>query len=300
MGSDNQTNHSEHDFMAFCAKIENDPGTWETLKLGFSAQMKQREILQDMDQAATYLKKAREDALFAFKELNERARTLKAEAESYIFTDNDILLFANIKTSESRERMGIITQETRLALPSDVELEKLPASGNMRALKTFADEKMRTARQVRAISSLASDANRRNNIGIQRKNRHLPLVMLVEDDRFTASYATQLLSKDYEVFHVRTGEEAIDYYMDYAPDVVLIDVHLPGMSGTDTLQMIKTMDPHAYCIILSVDSSQSTVIAASKDGADRYLRKPYTKERLLWTVQQSPHIQPNFSAQAQT
>lgn len=281
---------SEHDFLAFCVKIEQDPRHWETLKVNFAQTGKQRELLKDIETAPARLKSDREAALSIFHQINEDAKTLKTEAVSYIFTDNDVLLFADIPNTDIRSRFAELHRKTAKIIPDSVKLEQFQAYENMRALKQFSEEKMRTARQVRAISSLTTDTSRREAVGIQRQNRQMPLVMLVEDDRFTAAYTTQILSKDYEVFHVRTGEEAIEYYMDYAPNAVFIDMHLPGMNGADTLHMIKAMDPDAYCVILSVDTTRSVVLLASEDGANSYLRKPYNKNRLLWTARQSPHI----------
>lgn len=281
---------SEHDFLAFCAKIEADPGHWETLKLNFSHALKQRELLRDLGNAGTRLKSAREVALKTFHDINERAKTIKTEAVSYIFADNDILLFADVQNSEMRHRLNILGEEIQPSLPPQITVEHMLAAQHIEELKHFADEKILSARQMRAISALTVESSKRDNVAIQRKNRELPLVMLVEDDRFTAAMTVQLLSKDYDIFHVRTGEEAIEYYLDYAPDAVFIDIHLPGISGNETLQMIRAMDPQAYCVMLSVDTSRAAVMSASQDGANSYLRKPYNKERLLWTVRQSPHI----------
>lgn len=290
MSHDQDFARSEHDFLAFCAKLEAEPKGWETLKVNFAQTINQREILRDRTAAPDRLKTARQVALDTFHKINEAAKAPKTEAVSYIFTDNDIMLFADIDSPDIRGRFMTFEDETRKTLPPGVALEHWVAAGEIGEIKQIADDKMRTARVVRALSALAVENPRQDTLAIKRKNRTLPLVMLVEDDRFTAAYTVQLLSKDYEVFHVRSGEEAIDYYLDYAPDAVFIDMHLPGMSGADTLHMIKTMDPDAYCVILSVDTARSTVLLASGDGANSYLRKPYNKDRLLWTVRQSPHI----------
>src|SRR5690606_8687745 len=98
---------------------------------------------------------------------------------------------------------------------------------------------------------------------LRRKRRDSPLVMVVEDDRFTASYIQNFL-REYDVVIARNGEEAILKYIEYAPDAVFMDLHMPGLNGDQALQAIKAADPDAFVVMLSVDTAQHSIMSASE------------------------------------
>jgi DNA-binding response OmpR family regulator len=60
-----------------------------------------------------------------------------------------------------------------------------------------------------------------------------PTILLVEDDDFAAMVAAEMLAADYDVRHVDNGQAALDFMAEGAPDLVLLDVEMPGMSGYD-------------------------------------------------------------------
>lgn len=290
MQTTDQANQSEHEFLSFCEKIKADEAPWNTLHVGYSEVFDRSSLLKNLAAAGPYIQKKRAEAMQTFTAINNQAKDLKTEAVSYIFTDNDIILFARQKDSDVAERFEVLRTQTRLALPPQIPVELLHTDDDLGKLIRLGNNKVETSRCMRAMHIVAEANPKRETLAIRRQGRKVPLVMLVEDDRFTAAYTTELLAKDYEVFHVRSGEEAVEYYLDYAPDAVFIDLHLPGICGNAVLQLLNALDPQAYCVMLSVDSSQTAVIEAAQTGANSYLRKPYNKERLLWSVRQSPHI----------
>lgn len=88
----------------------------------------------------------------------------------------------------------------------------------------------------------------------------------------------------------RTGEEAILKYIEYAPDAVFLDIHLPGINGHQALQALKAADSEAFVVMLSVDTAKASIMAASENGAVSYLKKPFSRERVLNTLRLSPFI----------
>jgi CheY-like chemotaxis protein len=153
----------------------------------------------------------------------------------------------------------------------------------------LADAKLLSAKCFEAYKAMG-DANRVMSIPIRRSRRDVSKVMIVEDDRFTASYAANILSKDYDLTICRTGEEGIIAYIEHAPDIVFLDIHLPGINGHDTLQAIRAVDPKAFVVMLSVDTAQNSISRATKTGAHSFLKKPFSKDRLLNTVKSSPYV----------
>ena len=283
---------SEFDFLSFCHQMKDETThDWNSLVVNYSAVLNPRALLKDVPKIDDVLRHNREQALKTFHFMNEEAKKLKTKAVSYIFADNDIALFADLHDPLQKGMFHDLRYATAAALPPSVTIQQMSMQDDFQKMLDLGDAKIVSARRMRGYHAIgANNTSKRTTLDLRRSDRKLPVVMLVEDDRFAALYATQLLAKDYEVVHVRTGEEAAEYYLDYAPDIVFIDVHLPGMKGTDVLRVIKAIDPDAHCVMVSVDSAAGEVIDASRGGAHSYLRKPYNKERLLWTARQSLHV----------
>lgn len=295
------SDQSEYDFLSMCADMQKaQDHDWHSLVIQYSALLDQRSLIRDLSKIDEKLTFNRKQAMTTFTSMNTMAKKLQTRAVSYIFADNDIVLCADLLNTDHKARFYDLRHSIADIVPSDVPVEMMSARQDGSLMMRFAADKVTSAKRMRGFHAIAGDEAKRKTIDIRRQGRRVPLVMLVEDDRFSAGYAMSLLARENDVFHVRTGEEAVAYYLDYAPDVVLIDVHLPGMMGTDVLQMLKAIDPDAHCVMVSVDNEEGSVIKASRHGAHSYLLKPYSKERLLWTIRQSPHVKGVDGIQAVT
>ncbi len=292
---------SEYDFLSLCTDMQKTQDhDWYSLVIQYSSLLDQRELIRDVSKIDEKLTANRQQAMKTFQALNTMAKKLQTRAVSYIFSDNDIILCADLPYADQRARFYDLKHTISDVVSSDVHIDIMSAKEDGSLMMRFAADKMMSSQRMRGFHAIAGDESKRKTIDVRRKGRRVPLVMLVEDDRFSAGYAMSLLARENDVFHVRTGEEAVAYYLDYAPDVVLIDVHLPGMHGTDVLQMIKAIDLSAHCVMVSVDNEEGSVIKSSRNGAYSYLLKPYSRERLLWTVRQSPHVKGVDGIQAVT
>ena len=80
--------------------------------------------------------------------------------------------------------------------------------------------------------------------------------------------------KGYEVRVVYRGEEAIALLGAFRPDVVLLDLLMPGMSGVDTLKQLKQLDPPPRIIMLSAADHEHVAKGSIELGADFYVCKP--------------------------
>jgi len=81
-----------------------------------------------------------------------------------------------------------------------------------------------------------------------------------------------------------TGEEAINIARSSQPDVVLMDIIMPGMNGIEASRWIKEIDDSIRIIILTMEVSKDYVSAAIKSGVDGYLPKTIGKEVLLEAI----------------
>jgi two-component system chemotaxis response regulator CheY len=89
----------------------------------------------------------------------------------------------------------------------------------------------------------------------------------------------------HEVVRVcKDGEEAARDYPLVKPDLVTMDITMPGMDGVDALKAIRASDPHARCIMVTSHGQEAMVVRAIEAGAMGYVLKPVAKERLAEVI----------------
>src|SRR6202050_5004842 len=89
-----------------------------------------------------------------------------------------------------------------------------------------------------------------------------------------------LVGHGYEVTEARTGEEALEGISAEMPNLVLLDMNMPGIGGLETCRAIRT-GSDIPVIILSVRNTEKDKVAALDAGADDYVTKPFGIEELL-------------------
>ena len=109
-------------------------------------------------------------------------------------------------------------------------------------------------------------------------------VLVVEDDAaLRRALRTSLRARDLDVREAVTGEEAIVAVADGGPDVVLLDLGLPGLDGIDALRRIRSFST-VPVVVLTARDRQSDKVSALDAGADDYVTKPFDTEELLARV----------------
>ena len=111
--------------------------------------------------------------------------------------------------------------------------------------------------------------------------RRLGRVFLVDDDELILSMLSRTLER--EGYEVRTDAGETDLpgkIISWRPDVVLLDVNLPGQNGMDTLKALKNDASHIEVIMLTADDTAETAVKAMKMGARDYLTKPFNMEEV--------------------
>ena len=105
-----------------------------------------------------------------------------------------------------------------------------------------------------------------------------PLVLVVEDDEFVAETLTRNLRQvDFEVIVARRGADGLEAARQELPDVIILDVVMPGMSGIDVCRHIRANPQLAPIPILFLTGKKdiSDKVAGFEAGADDYLVKPF-------------------------
>ncbi len=86
------------------------------------------------------------------------------------------------------------------------------------------------------------------------------------------------------VAEASNGEEAIEQFRSYRPDVTLMDIQMPGLNGIETINQIQKEFPNARIIILTTYTGDAQVVRALKAGARAYLLKRQVHRELLETI----------------
>ena len=107
-------------------------------------------------------------------------------------------------------------------------------------------------------------------------------VMLVDDASFMRLKLKMLMNElGHEVVgEAGNGNQAISLYKELRPEVVLMDITMPDMTGLQALKELKKIDPAAVIIMVSAMGSQSFVLEAIQSGAKDFIVKPFENERV--------------------
>jgi two-component system response regulator HydG len=112
-----------------------------------------------------------------------------------------------------------------------------------------------------------------------------PRVLIVEDDRQTRTLlATVLADSGYDTLDADSGESALDALNGGQTDVILLDLHMPGLSGLETLARLRARQLPTRAIVMTGDASLESAIQALRLGAFDYLTKPLNRRELLDTL----------------
>jgi diguanylate cyclase (GGDEF)-like protein len=112
-------------------------------------------------------------------------------------------------------------------------------------------------------------------------------VLIVDDAPDTVEIIKKLLVfEGYEVLTTSTGEEGVKKVEEEKPEIVLLDISLPGIDGNEALRRIRRIDPIVSVIMLTAFATVDNAISALKEGASDFIKKPFENEHLVHLVNQ--------------
>jgi len=113
-------------------------------------------------------------------------------------------------------------------------------------------------------------------------------VLIVDDAPDTLEIIQKLLRfEGYDVITTSTGEEGVKKVEEEKPEVVLMDISLPGIDGTEALRRIRKINPLQCVIMLTAFATVDNAVQALKEGASDFVKKPFENEHLIHIVNQS-------------
>jgi two-component system nitrogen regulation response regulator NtrX len=110
-------------------------------------------------------------------------------------------------------------------------------------------------------------------------------ILVVDDEAAIRDSLELILSYErHEIVQAASGEEALQRLRDSVPELVLLDVVMPGINGLEVLEHIQTGYPEVIVIMVSGHTDIATAIAATRKGAFDFIDKPLERDRLLVSV----------------
>jgi len=108
-------------------------------------------------------------------------------------------------------------------------------------------------------------------------------ILAIDDDKFSQKFIMRAIGEDYETLSAYNGEEGIIAAEKFNPDIILLDVEMPGLNGYEVCDKLKLADKtkHIPILFLSGRSSIQERMQGFEVGADDYIVKPFVPETLI-------------------
>jgi len=111
-------------------------------------------------------------------------------------------------------------------------------------------------------------------------------ILAVDDDPNNIAIMEEILNDHYDLRTATTGEEALKIAPDFQPDIVLLDVMMPGMDGYEVCRRLRKYATLSHTIIIMVTAKRvlSERVKGHEVGADDYITKPFEEYNLLESI----------------
>lgn len=216
------------------------------------------------------------------------ARDVDVRSDVYSLGTTLWTLLAGERPFKGRNDVAVAKAIIEQPTPSIRDLRKDVAE-NLDGVIRKAMEKNRDARYPTGIElgaalneCLVSLEDRAENWALQNlaTPREIPVtVLMIEDDLALAEMVRKVLAKDrIEVIHLADGAEALESVPTAVPDLVLLDLNLPGRSGWEVLEKMRSMNSydHVPIVIVTGESGEGNEVRGFQRGANDYVEKPFS------------------------
>jgi len=112
-----------------------------------------------------------------------------------------------------------------------------------------------------------------------------PRILIIDDEEIVRDSCTQILAKsNYEILTASNGKDGLALLEEFLPDLALVDLKMPGISGFEVLDQIHAYDPTIVAIVITGFATVSSAVEAMKKGTYDFLPKPFTPDELRMLV----------------
>jgi nitrogen regulation protein NR(I) len=119
------------------------------------------------------------------------------------------------------------------------------------------------------------------------RGKKMQTILIVDDDKSIRYSLKRMFEEKYSILTAQNGEEALDRMKESSPDLVIMDIKMPGRNGIDVLKEMKLIDPKSLVIIMTAYGTTETAIEAMKYGAFDYILKPFPIPQMKGLVEKA-------------
>ena len=120
---------------------------------------------------------------------------------------------------------------------------------------------------------------------MEEQSKSNPKILVVDDEERSLRLVEAMLAPEgYDVVLAHSGQEGLEKISDTSPDIVLLDIMMPGMDGYEVLRILRQQS-NIPVIMLTAKKEVTSACDALNLGADDYIRKPFRKGELLARIQ---------------
>jgi nitrogen regulation protein NR(I) len=119
------------------------------------------------------------------------------------------------------------------------------------------------------------------------KRKKMETILIVDDDKSIRYSLKRMMEENYSILTAQNGEEALNQVRSNPPDLILMDIKMPGRNGIDVLKDIKSIDPKSLVILMTAYGTTETAIEAMKYGAFDYILKPFSIPQMRGLVEKA-------------
>jgi len=118
----------------------------------------------------------------------------------------------------------------------------------------------------------------------ERPTNHMKTILVAEDEDSNYELVKIVLQKRYRLIRAHNGIEAVQFNEDEHPDMILMDIRMPGMNGLDATRIIKEVSHDTPVVALSAYAFDENIREAKAAGCDEFMAKPFMVENLIEVV----------------
>ena len=109
-------------------------------------------------------------------------------------------------------------------------------------------------------------------------------ILIIDDSSFSRKVIRRALGEEHEYYEAADGLQGLEAYALHHPEVVILDLTMPGMHGAEVIRQLRAMDPQVKIIVGTADIQELSLKEALDAGALRVVPKPFTAEALQKAV----------------
>jgi DNA-binding NtrC family response regulator len=109
-------------------------------------------------------------------------------------------------------------------------------------------------------------------------NRRFKIIIIDDEDIVLDSCAQILEGSNYDIETASNGTQGLQLVQEFQPDLIFVDLKMPGISGIEVLENVKELDPTIVTVVITGYATVSSAVEAMKQGAYDFLPKPFTPD----------------------